>query len=87
MLCALGTPCLYYGTEQGLEGNDEPNDSGGIDDWRVRESLFNPDDQTSNILNSDSIIYIYKGIAKVAQVRKALAPLRFGRMYILQGFE
>lgn len=33
LLCALGTPCIYYGTEQGFQG-------AGEGDWNVREAMF-----------------------------------------------
>jgi glycosidase len=79
LLCAQGTPCIYYGTEQGLEGlaDESPTDNG---DWRVREAMFSLTDPATNLLDSDSSIY--KGISKIAWMRKNLAPLRFGRMYI-----
>ncbi|HLF62200.1 MAG TPA: alpha-amylase family glycosyl hydrolase [Saprospiraceae bacterium] len=73
LLCALGTPCIYYGTEQGLEGH-------GYNDTLIRECLFNPDDDESNLLNSQS--RIYKSIAKIAQFRKTSPALKFGRMFM-----
>ena len=73
LLCALGTPCLYYGTEQGLDGH-------GQGDRFVRESLFDPDDSTRNILNPESAIY--EAIARLAKFRKENRALRFGRMFI-----
>jgi glycosidase len=74
LLCALGTPCIYYGTEQGFEG------TGG--DNNVREATFDTGDPGSNLLNSDCTIY--KEIAKIAQVMRSQEPLRFGRMYYRQ---
>ena len=73
LLCALGTPCLYYGTEQGFDGSAEG-------DWGVREAMFSLDDTSRNVLDKSSTIY--KGISKVAQFRKESACLKFGRMYI-----
>ncbi len=73
LLCALGTPCIYYGTEQGFDG-------AGHDDWAVREAMFNPDDHTTNTLDKRN--RIYQEIAKIANLRKASAVLKFGRMYI-----
>jgi glycosidase len=73
LLCALGTPCIYYGTEQGLDGSGEG-------DWQVREAMFSLEDKTLNILDVSS--FIYKGISKVAHLRKESAVLKFGRMYI-----
>jgi alpha-amylase len=79
LLCTQGTPCIYYGTEQGLEGLNQDAQT-GHDDWRVREAMFSLTDSSFNILDHESMIY--KGISKIAWMRKDLAPLRFGRMYI-----
>ena len=73
LLCALGTPCIYYGTEQGMDGH-------GNSDHFIRECLFNPDDETSNLLNSQSLIY--RSIAAIAHFREKCAVLKFGRMFM-----
>ena len=73
LLCALGTPCIYYGTEQGFHG-------AGREDWNVREAMFSPDDSTRNALNKES--RIYQEIAKLATIRSENAVLKFGRMYM-----
>lgn len=73
LLCALGTPCIYYGTEQGFEGFGEG-------DWHVREAMFSLESKKLNVLDESS--FIYKGISKVAQLRKESAVLKFGRMYM-----
>ena len=73
LLCALGTPCIYYGTEQGFEGC-------GRDDRYIRECMFNPNDKTTNLLNEQS--EIYKTIASIAQFRNESNVLKFGRMFI-----
>lgn len=75
LLCAIGTPCIYYGTEQGLDGS-------GDGDWAVRECLFNPDDKKTNLLNPNS--RIYQSIAALAAIRKSNPVLKFGRMFIRQ---
>jgi alpha-amylase len=72
ILCALGTPCIYYGTEQGFTGN-------GNDDRYIREGMFDPDDNVSNVLNQDSLIY--SKISVLAHLRIKEGALRFGRMY------
>jgi len=74
LLCALGTPCIYYGTEQGFQG------SGG--DNQMREAMFDTSNPGRNLLNTDCTIY--QEIAKIAQVMRSQAPLRFGRMYLRQ---
>lgn len=73
LLCALGTPCIYYGTEQGFEGHGEG-------DEYVREAMFSIDDPTQNTLNKSSSIY--KSISQIATIRKEYPELKFGRMYI-----
>lgn len=73
LLCALGTPCIYYGTEQGLDGC-------GNSDVFIRECMFNLHDDNTNILNPHSTIY--RSIAAIAAFRKNNPVLRFGRMYM-----
>ncbi|KAM3096589.1 alpha-amylase family glycosyl hydrolase [Phormidesmis sp. 146-35] len=72
LLCALGTPCIYYGTEQGLSGK-------GNGDEFIREALFDVDDPTVNYLNQTC--KIYQEIAAIAKIYQQLKALRFGRMY------
>jgi hypothetical protein len=74
LLCSLGTPCIYYGTEQGFEGKGGDND--------IREAMFDKNTPRRNLLNSDCVIY--KEIDKIAQVMRTTEPLRFGRMYFRQ---
>lgn len=73
LLCALGTPCIYYGTEQGFQGTGE-------EDWSVREAMFSLEDSSVNALNKNN--NIYKEIANLAHLRKDNAVLKFGRMYM-----
>ncbi|MBU1822436.1 MAG: alpha-amylase, partial [Bacteroidetes bacterium] len=49
-------------------------------DQFVRECLFDPDDNTSNILNTESAIY--EAIARLAKFRIENRALRFGRMFV-----
>lgn len=71
LLCALGTPCVYYGTEQGFEGK------GG--DADIREAMFDRDQPGVSRLNPDC--EIYQEIARIAEVVRTTDPLRFGRIY------
>jgi alpha-amylase len=73
LLCALGTPCIYYGTEQGFSG------AGG--DVQMREAMFDAGG-TSSVLNAGC--RIYQEIARIAAVMRRTEPLRFGRMYYRQ---
>jgi glycosidase len=72
LLCALGTTCIYYGTEQGFGGKD-----GG--DVVLREALFDLADPAKNYLNENC--RIYQEIAKISNLTDAIGALKFGRMY------
>ena len=74
VLCALGTPCIYYGTEQGFEGHGGDNE--------MREAMFDRDAAAVNLLSTDC--RIYQEIATIAAVMRTSEPLRFGRMYFRQ---
>ncbi|GLU57345.1 alpha-amylase family glycosyl hydrolase [Dyadobacter frigoris] len=73
LLCAVGTPCIYYGTEQGFDGS-------GDGDFNIREVMFSLEDPTLNALNKSA--RIYKEIAFIAAFRKLNPVLKFGRMYM-----
>lgn len=75
LLTAIGTPCIYYGTEQGFEG-------AGPDDAQIREAMFDLDDATKTRLNPDC--RIYTEIAKIAEQFRINPELRFGRIYFRQ---
>jgi glycosidase len=66
-----GIPCVYYGTEQGLQGTID-----GLDALEsVREALWGKPqafDQTSPF---------YVDLQKIAAVRLSEPPLRYGRLY------
>jgi glycosidase len=74
LLCSLGTPCIYYGTEQGFSG------SGGDD--QMREAMFDKSTPGRNLLNTQC--RLYEEISKIAEVMRENEPLRFGRMYFRQ---
>lgn len=74
LLCALGTACIYYGTEQGFDGHGGDNE--------MREAMFDKAQPGKNLLNTDCTIY--QEIAKIAAVMRAKQELRFGRMYFRQ---
>lgn len=73
LLCALGTTCIYYGTEQGFSGKD-----GG--DVVLRETMFDLDDPAKNFLNQGC--RIYQEIAKISNLTDAIPALKYGRMYV-----
>jgi glycosidase len=72
LLCAIGTPCIYYGTEQGFAGD-------GNGDEYIREAMFELDSPGKNMLNTECSIY--QAIAQIARVNQQCEALRFGRMY------
>ena len=72
LICALGTPCIYYGTEQAFGGE-------GSSDESIREPMFDLDDPGLDRLDRDGTIY--RAIASIASVHRSCPALRFGRMY------
>ncbi|HTL29300.1 MAG TPA: alpha-amylase family glycosyl hydrolase [Tepidisphaeraceae bacterium] len=77
VLCNLGIPCIYYGTEQGFDG-------GGDSDVFVRETMFGGKwgafDTTGYQFFNDRNP-IYRQIAKIAKARASEPALRYGRQY------
>jgi glycosidase len=74
LLCSLGTPCIYYATEQGFSGHGGDN--------QMREAMFDKATAGRNLLNTGC--NIYQEISKIAQVMRDNQALRFGRMYFRQ---
>jgi alpha-amylase len=74
LLCSLGTAVIYYGTEQGFQGQGGDN--------QIREAMFDKGAPGVNLLNTGCTIY--QEIAKIASVMRSQGPLRFGRMYFRQ---
>lgn len=73
LLCALGTPCIYYGTEQGFDGSGEH-------DSCIRETMFSLEDQVTNAMNRSG--KIYQCISEIAAIRKQSSILKFGHMHM-----
>ncbi|HEY0796592.1 MAG TPA: alpha-amylase family glycosyl hydrolase [Acidisarcina sp.] len=71
LFCLQGIPCVYYGTEQGLQGTVD-----GLDALEsVREALWGkskPFDKSSPFFTE---------LAEIAAVRMAENTLRYGRLY------
>jgi len=74
LICALGTACIYYGTEQGFSGHGGDNE--------IREAMFDSRAGGGNLMNRQCSIY--QQIAAIAEVARGNEPLRFGRMYYRQ---
>ena len=75
LLTAIGTPCLYYGTEVGFSGE-------GTNDALIRECMFDLDHPGATLMNPSC--RIYKEIAKIAAQFRKNPELRFGRIYFRQ---
>jgi len=77
LLTSQGVPCIYYGTEQGFDG-------GGDHDSYVRECMFGGRwgaFETTGVHCFNPEHPIYRGIARVAAVRRQEPALRYGRLY------
>lgn len=77
-LCAMGIPCLYYGTEQGFDG------AGGNDRY-LRECMFGGafgSLQSAGRHFFNEAHEIYRFIADVIALRKQHLALRRGRQYL-----
>lgn len=61
LLCSLGTPCIYYGTEQGFSGQGDDN--------AMREAMFDKAPGGKSLLNTEC--RIYKEIAKIAEIMRS----------------
>lgn len=77
LLTSPGIPCLYYGSEQGLDG-------AGDSDAAVRECMFGGAwgaFGTAGAHVFDEQHPIYTGIRAIAQIRREQPALRYGRYY------
>jgi glycosidase len=71
-----GIPCIYYGTEQGLDGtksDDGKEDLGTLES--VREALWGKPDAF------DRGSFFYQEIRKIAHLRNITPALKYGRLY------
>lgn len=92
-LTTLGVPCIYYGTEQALDGTQDRHDFGiepqlGFEDRYIRESMFGGTFgafETSGCHFFDPEHPTYRAIAAIAAVRSRSdrigLALRRGRQY------
>lgn len=71
ILTLQGIPCVYYGTEQGLQGTVD-----GLDAMEsVREALWGRPDAF------DRTAALYQHLQQLAALRRSTAALRYGRVY------
>jgi glycosidase len=77
-LTTMGVPCLYYGTEQGFDGN-------GSSDEFLRECMFGGSFGAFRSAGKhffDPSNHIYQETKKMADLRKSQIALRRGRQYL-----
>jgi glycosidase len=77
LLTSMGIPCIYYGTEQCLDG-------GGEDDVYIRETMFGG--PAGGLGAKEGHLFdtehpAYKRIAQIAKIRHEQPTLRYGRQY------
>ncbi len=76
----LGIPCIYYGSEQGFDGQ-------GDSDRYIREAMFGGEfgafrTRQRHFFNEDQ--GVYKELAKILALRRQKIVLRRGRQYLAQ---
>lgn len=79
-LTTMGAPCLYYGTEQSLDGH-------GNSDEYLRECMFGGEFGAFRSRGKhcfDPHNWVFQETAKIATLRQSLLPLRRGRQYLRQ---
>ena len=76
LFCLQGVPCLYYGTEQGLNGIQDDNGNVLQSKEAVREALWGKQPAAFDENHS-----LFKHIQYLSKVRKCNPALRYGRLY------
>jgi glycosidase len=79
----LGIPCIYYGTEQCLDGEG----GGESADRYIREAMFGGEfgafrSRARHVFNEDHPVY--RELARIHEVRRSHLPLRRGRQFLRQ---
>jgi glycosidase len=78
LLTSMGIPCIYYGTEQCLDGG------GAEDDDYVRETMFGSNWGAFGAAEGDFFNEqhkAYQAIAQIAKIRHSEPVLRYGRQF------
>ncbi len=87
-ICSMGIPCIYYGTEQGFDGNVlSENECRYGPDRVLRECMFGGpfgslQSQYSHFFNESG--RVYKILSEIIKLRKSRIELRRGRQYLRQ---
>jgi glycosidase len=77
----LGIPCIYYGSEQGLDGH---GDGPGCDEY-IREAMFGG--EFGDIRSRGRHVFdpghpLYTGLRDILAIRRQVTALRRGRQYL-----
>jgi glycosidase len=77
LFCLQGIPCLYYGTEQGLNGTQNADGSPSLGAMEsVREALWG-----KSPVAFDTTQFFYQQIQALGQLRANEPALQYGRLY------
>jgi glycosidase len=77
LFCLQGIPCLYYGTEQGLDGTKDPaGQPDTVAPESVREALWG---KTPHAFDNMQTFYI--NISQLGKLRNKETALQYGRLY------
>ena len=81
LLTMDGIPCIYYGTEQGFNGGNDP--ANREDMWREPSNpSFEPWQADGTFVPFDTTHPLYEHISRLTALRKQYAPLRRGEFEI-----
>jgi glycosidase len=77
LFCLQGIPCIYYGTEQGLQGCVDAAGNPDLNSLEsVREALWGKQPSAFDKKNE-----YYKAIQQIGQLRNQETALQYGRLY------
>ena len=78
LITQRGIPCIYYGTEQGFMGGNDPGNREDMSDPTASVFYKNPDLGYPNYQPWDTANPIYRHIRNLLRIRKAVPALRHG---------
>ncbi len=77
LFCLQGIPCIYYGTEQGLDGTKTPDGSADLGAMEsVREALWG-----KTPVAFDTQAFFYTHLQTLGNLRNSNPALQYGRLY------
>jgi glycosidase len=77
LFCLQGIPCIYYGTEQGLQGTIFANGDADLSSPEsVREALWG---KTPNAFDTGNLFYM--AVRQIGQLRNQETAMQYGRLY------